>query len=279
MTIALAPQYTQRNYTWTAWKAMYATKGSLFQYDDNTILYTIWSYDGPDVHVCQIYKGILPYAVVDSGYSQATNDADKADFEANYKAAGNQPLYQSDTDGAQIVRNKAAKKGWTFATIPVEFATSRLQSDSSFYSKLADGTDRTGLTYKIYNGSDNEITTPGLAGINYASAVKSVLDFEPAYDYEIIGGTLRTLNDITTDLRLWIIGVPDIPAGSGGSKEMAGGLNLNYLVPQNTFAVDGRVSKFLTYNASLHTNKLRVILKYPAGTMENIQVVFELFKQ
>lgn len=276
MTVAIAAHYTQRNYTWTAWKAVYAVKGSLFQYEENTTVYTIWTYDGPEVHVCQIYKGEVPYSSVDV-YTQAQNDADKADFLANYQSLGNQPLYQSDTDGAQIVRPKAAKKGWSFWACPVELTTSTI--GGSLYCKDAAGNDIPGLTCRIYNGADNEITTPGLLNANLGTCVKTVLDFEPAFDYEIVGGALRINSNPATDIRLWIIGAPDIPAIYGGSKEFASGINLKFVSSDGEFEVDGRVTKFIKYNAANHSGKLRILLKHPPGTEVNMQFVIHIYRQ
>lgn len=275
MSVAIASNFTQRNYTWTAWKAVYAVKGSLFQFDDDGTIYTIWSYDGPDVHMCQIWKGTAPDSIT-ATYSQAQNDTDKAEFEASYKALGNMPLYQSDTDGAQIVRNKAARKGWTYCSLPFEFETSRL-SDTLFSQDSA-GNNRTFITMKSYDVNNVEVTTAGLLNGNYGTIVKTIVDFEPPYDFEIVGGEMRTLTTINVDMRLWIIAVPDIPAPNG-SKEMGGGINLRYLSPGNVFAVDGRVTKYATYNATFHTNKIRMIFKYPAGTNEGLQVVVELYRQ
>lgn len=186
-------------------------------------------------------------------------------------------IQEIDVDGAQIVRLKAAKKGWTYCATPIEFQTSRLSD--TLYSKLVDGTSRPGITMKSYNAQDQEVITPGLLNANYSTIVKTVIDFEPNHDYEIIGGFIRTINDITADIRIWIIAVPDIPSGSGGSKEMVGGLNLNYMKPENTFFVDGRVTKMLPYNESLHTNKLRFVLKYPAGANESIVINLEYYKE
>lgn len=276
MSVALAPHFTQRNYTWTAWKAVYAVKGSLFQYDEDDASYLIWTYDGPDVHICQLWKGDIPYTLA-ATYSQGQNDTDKADFETNYKSIGNQPLYQSDTDGAQIVRNKAAKKGWTYAALPFEFQTARL-SDTLFSQDLA-GTNRTWITLKAYDVNGTEVTTAGLLNANYANIVKTVISFEPPFDYEVIGGVIRTTSTLNADMRMYIIGAPDIPAQYGGSKEMAGGINLNYLAANNEYAVDGRVTKYIKYDASTHQGKIQIALKYPAGTNGSFSIVVELYRQ
>jgi len=60
MSVALSSNLTQRQYPWLSWKAVYAVKGSLFQYEDDGLLYTIWTYDGPEIHTCQIWKGTVP---------------------------------------------------------------------------------------------------------------------------------------------------------------------------------------------------------------------------
>jgi len=180
-----------------------------------------------------------------------------------------------DTDGALITRNKAAKKGWTFCALPIEFQTARL-SDSVF-SQDSQGNNRSIFTLKAYDNSNNEVTTPGLENINYASIVKTVIDFEPPYDYEIVGGEIRTLSNIDADMRLWLVAVPDTPAPVG-SKEMGGGINLRYLAPGNVWSVDGRVTKYATYDPVYHTNKIRIIIKYPEGTNENLQIVIQLYK-
>jgi hypothetical protein len=181
-----------------------------------------------------------------------------------------------DSDGAMIVRNKAAKKGWTFCSLPIEFETSRLSD--TLYSQDVNGNPRAFVTMKSYDAQDNEVTTPGLLNANYATIVKTVIDFEPPYDYEIIGGDLRTLTTIVNDMRLWIIAAPDVPAPQG-SKEMGGGINLRYLSPGNVFSVDGRVSKYATYHPVYHTNKIRMVFKYPAGTNESIMIVIQFYKQ
>lgn len=276
MAVTLATQYTQRLYRWTAWKAVYAIKGLPFQYDDENDIYTIWTYDENEVHICQIWRGLIPESL-ESTYSQVTNDADKTDFETNYKSNGNLSLGQIDTDGAQIVRIKAAKRGWSFWAVPVEITTSTL--GGSLFSEMSDGTPIPWVNCKIYNASDVEITTAGLLNANLGTCVKTVIDFEPTFDFEIIGGDLRINSNPSADTRLWIIGAPDIPAMFGGSKEFASGINLKFLAPDASFTIDGRVTKSLTYNPATHQGKMRLILKHPAGTQVNVQFVIHMYRQ
>lgn len=249
--------------TWSELKDFFIDRGLFLQYIEDSNIYHLYASD----------SYLTLEHMMDKNPSDST---DLDDFEDNYKAAANTAISQIDTDGAHIVRLKAAKKGWTYSVVPIEFETSR--RSNLLYSKLADNTNRSGITLKVYDANDVEVTTDGLLNANWATITKTVIDFEPTYDYEVIGGYIRTLNDITMDIRIWIVAVPDIDAGSGGSKEMIGGLNLNYMKPENVFNVDGRVSKSLKYDATYHTNKLRMILRYPAGTHEFICINLEHYK-
>lgn len=98
MSVVIGNQYTQKYYRWTNWKTILVAKALVYQYDDDGTIYTIYGYDGPEVHVTSIYKGTVPYAVV-NGYSQAQNDSDKSDFETNYLAGANLPLNISKLTG------------------------------------------------------------------------------------------------------------------------------------------------------------------------------------
>jgi hypothetical protein len=101
MTVTIAPQFTQRIYQWTSWKAVLLVKpGHAHQWDDDGIVYTIWFYDGPEAFICTIWKGEVPDSVVATSYSQNQNDLDKADFEANFKPSGNNLLEKKQTDGS-----------------------------------------------------------------------------------------------------------------------------------------------------------------------------------
>lgn len=197
--------------------------------------------------------------------------SDTVDFEDNFKVSANKKLAQNDLDGAIIIRPKAAKAGWTYSLLPVEFLTSKL---NSVISKKHDNTDRSGVTYKIYDGDNVEITTTE----NEINAVKTVVDFEPSFDYELIGGQIQQFVKPDSDIRLWVVGVPDVSEAYGGTKEMVGGVNLKFIDPTDKIQADGRASKYMSYNATYHTNKLRIIIRHNAGIQHNLMLVLELFK-
>lgn len=82
----------QKYYNWTNWKIVQSAKTLIYQYDDDGITYTIYGYDGHEIHICKIFKGIVPYSIIDSGYSQSQNDSDKSDFETNFQSNANKTI-------------------------------------------------------------------------------------------------------------------------------------------------------------------------------------------
>jgi hypothetical protein len=196
-------------------------------------------------------------------------NSDQTDFETNYKADANQPV--NDIDGALIVRNKSAMKGATFDAVPLEFKTSKLNST---YSKDYDNVARTTVSLKLYDVNDDEITLVA----NEGNAVKTVIDLELPYDFEVIGGTLFQYAAPANDVRIWVVVVPDLTPAQGGSKEMVGGINLKFFKTGMKLDADGRASKFLTFNNTSHTNKFRFIVRHPAGENHEIMAILEMYK-
>ena len=222
----------------------------------------------------------LNFANSDALISDITNGlAQVNDGTADISGVSNQIDYlkgivvtPKDADGSVIMRAKAAKAGWTYHLTAPEFTTSKIDS---LYHKDVAGTDLSQCTVKYYDASNVELTTQGTCDTD---CVKTVFSFEPAWDYEIIGGTIKTVGAVTENVRVWVIAVPDIPAIYGGSKVMVQSVNLKFIDPNNGIEADGRASKYMTYSATYHTNKLQLILKHPAGHQEDIMMAFEVYK-
>lgn len=184
-----------------------------------------------------------------------------------------------DSDGSPLQRTKITTTGWHYQLHGIEFETSKL---NSVYSKKIDNTDYGFSSIKFYE-SINEVETE-ITGENLnqsyldINCIKTTLDWEPTHDLEIIGGMLKQKTIPTEDIRLWVIGVPDIPEASGGSKPFAVNMNLAFIGLEEGVKVDGRAPKYMTYNSTYHTNKLRIILRHPVGTKHKLKMIFELFK-
>ena len=193
-----------------------------------------------------------------------TTDLD--DFEDNYKSSAN--IKRNDGDGDALARFKIAPTGWIYQAFCFEFEIGKY---NSLYCKDVSGSNISGITYKIYDGSNVEITNSGSEG----NAVKTVVTFEPAWDYCIVSGRIDQLSIATSDIRMWTIGVPDIPEAYGGSKTFVNGLNLKFV---DDLVTEGRAPKRLNYSATYHTNKLQFTFKHDTSTAHRCMVIIDLYK-
>lgn len=88
------------NSSWANLKTIVVAKNLSMQYDESSTAYDIFAIDGSIVYYILIFKGVVP----DSSFNQVQNDADKADFETNYKnLVTNRPTTPSATyDGYAV---------------------------------------------------------------------------------------------------------------------------------------------------------------------------------
>lgn len=186
-----------------------------------------------------------------------------------------EPIMPTDTDGVPLSRTKITKTGWHFQAQTVEFVTSKLDS---LYNHDMAGTDLGYATIKYYDDNDDEITSPTQQNLD-DDCVKTVIDWEPTHDIEIIGGTLYQSTVPTHDVRVWIIAVPDVSAMYGGSIPFAeGGLNLKHMGTGAIMDLDGKTPKLMKYDATYHTNKFRIVAKHTAGDQCPLMIVFKIFE-
>jgi hypothetical protein len=240
-------------------KAFLNARSLSAQYIEETSSYLIKAADGY-------------FALETSILKDGSEADDQSDFETNYKPLGNKKLDTKDSDGTILQRAKVTTTGWHYQLQGLEFETSNL---SSIYSKKADGTDFGFSTIKCYDVNNNELVTQETCD---SSAIKTIIDWEPSYDYEIIGGLFKQATLPATNVRLWVVGVPDVPEQNGGSKLFVANINLKFVGLEDGIKVDGRAPKYMAYNATYHTSKLRMVLKHEAGIKHPLNVVFELFK-
>lgn len=104
--IRFSPSLTQIDGFWTAFKASVISRGlnSVVQYEDDGSAYTVFAVEGYLVFTCVIYKGSVPGGV----YTQEQNDADKADFEANFKPYANRSV---DDIPSKLIANSIKTSG------------------------------------------------------------------------------------------------------------------------------------------------------------------------
>lgn len=242
---------------WVILKNFATTKQLSIQFLDLGDAYELRAFDGVFELSCNLPK--------DGG-------ASVIDFETNFKPKGNYRLDQRDSDGAPLSRIKAAPTGWSYQLRGVEITTGVV--GGALVNKDQNNSDLSDITIKCYDVNGVVVTDP----TNNTSIVKTVLDWEPAYDYYIVSGSAKTLATPVTDVRMSVIGVPDYPPAYGGTKVFIQNVNFKYLINEKIDA-DGRAAKALLYNSPApHTNKLRFIFFHDAGVQMSASIWLELYK-
>jgi hypothetical protein len=257
--------------TWAVIKSFCISRNLSIQFIDLGAYYWLKAFDG----IFEVEFNLIK----DSG-------PDQIDFESGLMLTGNKAFVQStatkdvqgntlnqyDVDKALVVRAKAAKSGWTYGALAFEFKTS--SRTENLVALNYDGSTKPWITIHLFDAQGLEITDPA----KYMMAIRTQVDFEPPYDYELIGGEMRINPQLTSNVRFFIVAVPDVPYAYGGSRVMAEGLNIKYLAPGNMFSVDGRVSKLLSYSATNHTNKLRFLFWHDMGVTEDLMITVEHYR-
>jgi hypothetical protein len=210
--------------------------------------------------------------------------ADQTDVETNFLPYANKNADSpADSDLSVLTRPKITALGWTMQDHYFEFALGTLAS-TGLYSKNAAGTDFGFSTMRFYESvagvetliaGGNELSQTYLT----ANAIRTDVLWEMTNDIDVISGELRFAADITVDVRMWVVVVPDVPALYGGSKELiTGGRNLRMIQAKTPFFIEGRTVKHLVYDATYHTNKFQMVYRHPAGFNDTISMTIGLYK-
>lgn len=221
MAIVLAPNYTQKIYSWTDWKVVQNIKNGNHQFDDDGLLYTIYFYDDPEVHICQIWKGTIPESILStSSITQVQNDADKVDFETNFKPFSNKTLIPKSS----ITLGYTTSSGSVFtvmrATAYTEQTTNAQRSlVSSNVNDTSAGTGARTVTITYY---DEDLLGPftetvSMSGTTPVNTVASNICFIEKIEVTTVGNQLSNIGTITLKAATAGGGVTigTIPGGDG----------------------------------------------------------------
>lgn len=197
-----------------------------------------------------------------------------------------------DSDGSLIQNVKHTKTGWHYEPRSLDFVTSKYLS---LYNRkhdgftIAGGTDYGDGYLKFYDAAGAELsfqqTGHESEDVNTFQArldvgcVVTVMDWQPTYDMDIIGGILMIRDAPAVDTYMWTIVAPDIPEGMGGQvPHVAGGWNLSFFNSKDKIIVNGRGSKTVVYDPVFNSNKFRTAVKHAAGAKIGLQMIYEHFK-
>lgn len=105
------------------------------------------------------------------------------------------------------------------------------------------------------------------------------VDWEPTFDYEIFKGELDIGKTVAgNDWECHVIAVPDVPAAYGGSIQLVANPRIKWKAGAS-IGIDASLNpKEMKYSATLHTNKIRTIIKHPSGASAEFQLCLSVFK-
>ncbi len=201
-------------------------------------------------------------------------------------------LSPKDADGTPLTHTKHTKTGWHYEPRSLDFVTSKhlsLYNRKHDGNTMSDGTDYGDATLKFYDDAGVELSyqqtgheeeTDGQFQTRLSMyCVRSIMDWQPTYDMDIIGGILMVRGAPVVDTYMWTIVAPDIPEFMGGSvPHVAGGWNLSFFTANDKIIVNGRGSKTIVYDPVYNSNKFRTVVKHAVGAQIGLQMVYEHFK-
>lgn len=207
---------------------------------------------------------------------ETTLDAVVAAHEGNPPTEAT-PL-EIDSDGRQIIRTASTNKGWHYQAHSVQFEVNKL---NSIYNKDVEGNDLGYTTMKIYDDNGNECTTQGSADVD---GVKTVVKWDPDFDFEIISGNIRQASKESVDSYVYVramvaTGLPS-PNDWLPVNFTNGGINLRYIGADENLKTDGRSSKYVKGS---NGDYFEIIINYEADLLTNenrheMSLMFEIYK-
>lgn len=241
--------------SYTDWKALGVVKNRVRYDPENDLKYHPEYRDSDDIFCCDVLK--------DDG-------SDQTDFETNYVPYANVLFEKFDADNVPMMKDKITQNGWRYNQRSIGFTTSLL---SSVYSKKNNGDDWNHTTLKFYDVDGVELTDQGDLDTD---CVKTRLDWEPPYNYDLLSGLLNILSlpeGYSNTARIWAVAVPDVPSAYGGSINFVDGRTLRS--EKDLIIADGRRVATLPYDATYHTNKIRLIIRHEAGNQLKLEMMLE----
>ena len=175
--------------------------------------------------------------------------------------------YPRDQEGSPLVRVKSSELTGTYHGKFISFQTSTLGSVSN---EDVDYQDIGDVTIKFYNNLNVEL----FSAANIASScVKTVVDFQPDHDIELICSGLHIRQKPESDTNLWIEIAPDIPEKK---ITLMSNVNLSYLTSYELRA--DKKSSHRIHHAGDSSNILRTTITHAPGYQEDFGLFMEMYR-
>lgn len=102
---------TKRYHNWLNWKQELTKRSGIWQHEHDNEQYIIWFYDGPEIHITNIWLNTVPNDIIQNGYTQEQNDSDKLDWETSYQINSNNSIEKRQTNNKALLVANAGREG------------------------------------------------------------------------------------------------------------------------------------------------------------------------
>jgi hypothetical protein len=198
-----------------------------------------------------------------------------------------------DAEGRQYTRNVITEPTWHYSPRSFDFYTAKRNSlyNRTHYCGAADNDatidaspDMGDAALKFYDAT-NTLLVQGAEESDAdfqirltANCYKTVLEFEPTFNYDIMGAKLQFRNTPADRAYFWFVAAPDVPAAYGGNVVfMGGGMNISFFPDRGYFECDGKSVSRVTYDGTYHSGKVALITKHNVGVQIGVQLILQFY--
>lgn len=198
-----------------------------------------------------------------------------------------------DAEGRQLTRPVVTEPAWHYSPRSFDFYTSKHKSlyNRAHYCGASDNDatidaspDLGDATVKFYDAT-NTLLVQGAEESDgdfqirlTANCYKSVLEFEPTFNYDVLGAKLQFRNPPSDRAYFWFVAAPDVPAAYGGNVVfMGGGMNISFFSDKGYFECDGKSVSRVTYDGTYHSGKVALITKHGVGVQIGVQLILQFY--
>lgn len=188
---------------------------------------------------------------------------------------------EKDTDNRPYSQNVVAPSGWGYVDLSFNFKLDEVgitcKSLTFDGSRDLNGTANVGTFTETFQKSDfTKIASP--VASDFTNNIKwRRIDFEPAFDYVVVGGRFSIASAVSNHACLWCVGAPDIDKSLGGSHHFMVEKSLSHVTPDQSFIADGRTAKRMNYNATYHYNKLSAFINHGLAESTFVEASYQIY--
>ena len=198
-----------------------------------------------------------------------------------------------DPEGRQFTRNVVTEPNWHYSPRSLDFYTAKrnslynrshhcgaLNNDATIDASpdMGDG------WLKFYDATNTLLVQDGGESDEdfqirlTANCCKTVLEFEPDFNYDVLGAKLQFRNPPSDRAYFWFVAAPDVPEAYGGNVVfMGGGMNISFFSDKGYFECDGKSVSRVTYDGTYHSGKVALITKHGVGVQIGVQLILQFY--